>query len=412
MKRLFLSSLALTALFFGSCSKDSDNTDPVIDPPNGEDAKIYDATGNWTAATLQVFEDNTIANANANGADESVFDWTIAKGGIQLDTEWSEAEILEGEITSDLTLTAARYELRGAVFVRNGATLTIPAGTKFYADPTNNAQSTNAVNSTDVLVVKQGGKLIANGTADNPIVFTSTTQNSGDWGGIVILGNAPINHDNGSANAEVADNVGEELIYGGSQANDNSGSLQYVSLAYPGAQINTEAEFNGFSLYAVGNATTLENLEVYQGKDDAFEFFGGTAEAANLYGNAYDDTFDWTDGWVGGATNIVADQPEGADYCIEADNLSADNNATPRSNPSIKNGTFYSAGNAASAVLLRRGTSIQVDNLIINIANTTEKPNIGIDDLKTAQLLIDGETTLKNVKFDTENPAFGGNANN
>lgn len=408
MKKLFLSTLAITTLFFGSCSKDNANTEAT--PPTGS-GKIYDSSGNWTAETLQKFSDNTVENENATGANESVFNWTIAKGGTQLDTEMSGAEILEGEITNDLTLTASKYELNGAVFVRNGATLTIPAGTKFYADPNNNAQGSDGVNSTDVLVIKQGGKLIAEGTADNPIIFTSTAQNSGDWGGIVILGKAPINHDNGSANAEVADNVGEELLYGGSNANDNSGSLNYVILAYPGAQINTEAEFNGFSLYSVGNATTLENLEVYQGKDDAYEFFGGTVEATNLYGNTYDDTFDWTDGWVGGANNIVADQPEGADYCIEADNLSADNNATPRSNPTIKNATFRSVGNAASAILLRRGTSLQANNVIISIANSTEKPNIDIDDIKTAELLIDGDTTLKNVNFDTENPVFGGNAN-
>lgn len=412
MKKFILSGLAASALLFASCSDDDDNNPaptPGGDDDGGEPTEIYNEDGTWTDETLASFEENVTMNSDATGADQSVFDWTIAKGGITLNADMGDAEPLT-EITEDTTLDQAKYEIQGAVFVRSGATLTIPAGTWFYADPSNNAEGNDGVNSADVLIIEQGAKIMAEGTAQNPIVFTSIDQTSGSWGGIVILGNAPINLDGNTGIAEVSDNAGEDLSYGGDAADDNSGSLQYVSLAYPGTQINTDAEFNGFSFYSVGNGTTLENLEVYEGKDDGYEWFGGTAEATNLYSHAYDDSFDWTDGWQGTLTNIVADQPENAGYCIEADNLKADNNATPRSNPTIADATFMSSGAQDAAILFRRGTSVNLSNAIIEI-NKEGVANINVSDLVTGQLLLDNTTVLNNIKFDEENPLFIGNAN-
>lgn len=405
MKKLFLTGLALSALFFSACSDDDDNS-----TPDGTPTELYDSEGNWTEETLGSFLDNTTINADASGANEDAFSWTVSKGGTILNTDIEGATVLS-EITEDTTLDQDKYEIQGAVFVRSGATLTIPAGTWFYADPTNDAEGNEGVNSADVLVVEQGAQLIAEGTADNPIVFTSISEESGSWGGIVILGNAPINLAGGEGTSEISDNVGENLLYGGTDSSDSSGSLKYVILAYPGTQINTESEFNGFSFYGVGDGTSLENLEVYQGQDDGYEWFGGTVNTTNLYSNAYDDSFDWTEGWTGSANNIVADQPEGADFCIEADNFSDNHNAEPRSNPTITNATFYSDGSADSAVLLRVGTSIQLSNAKFVIENSNSIPNINIDNVVTAELLIDGDTMLSDIKFDEENPEFGGNAN-
>lgn len=413
MKKIFLTGLAVSTLFFAACSDDDDNN--KSNNNGGEPtSEIYDEDGNWTEETLGLFMDNTATNSNAAGADESVFGWTIAKGGTVLNTDMSTAMPLPNNIVGNLELTEAKYEIKGAVFVRNGATLTIPAGTWFYANPDNNAENDNS--SEDVLIVEQGGKIIAEGSENAPIVFTSTQQESGTWGGIVLLGNAPINQTGGTAVSEVSDDAGEDLTYGGNEAGDSSGSLKYVILAYPGTQINTDSEYNGFSFYGVGNGTTLENLEVYQGQDDGYEWFGGTVNATNLYSNAYDDSFDWTDGWVGSMTNIVAEQPEGADYCIEADNLKADNDAEPRSNPTVTNATFYAnraddSGSSDSVILLRRGTSIQLSNAKFVINGSTMVPNINLDDVRTAELLIDGDTTLEDINFDSENPEFGGNAN-
>ena len=407
MKKFFLTGLAVSALFFTACSDDDDNT-----PDNNDDGvvtEIYDTNGNWTEETLSFFMDNATMNANATGANEDAFAWTVSEGGTTLNTDMTGAASIPNNITEDLTLTEAKYEISGAVFVRSGATLTIPAGTWFYSDPTNNADNANS--SEDVLIIEQGATLVAEGTESNPIVFTSTVEQSGSWGGIVLLGNAPINQAGGTAVSEVSDDAGEDLTYGGSDSADSSGSLEYVILAYPGTQINSDSEYNGFSFYGLGTGTTLENLEVYQGQDDGFEWYGGTVNATNLYSNAYDDSLDWTDGWNGTVNNIVANQPEGADFCIEADNLSDDHNATPRSNPTITNATFYSDGSSDSAILLRRGTSIQLTNARFVIENTNVIPNINIDDVTTAELLLSGDTTLEELNFDAENPEFGGNAN-
>ncbi|WP_417885282.1 hypothetical protein [Zunongwangia sp.] len=412
MKKLILSGLAASALLFASCSDDDDNNPtptPGGDDDGGQTTQLYNEDGTWTDETLASFEEKVTMNPNATGADQSVFDWTIAKGGITLNTDMGDAQQLT-EITENTTLDQPKYEIQGAVFVRSGATLTIPEGTWFYADPSNNAEGNEGVNSADVLIIEQGAKIMAEGTAEKPIVFTSTDETSGSWGGIVILGKAPINLEGNTGIAEVSDNAGEDLTYGGDAADDNSGSLKYVSLAYPGTQINTDAEFNGFSFYSVGRKTILENLEVYEGKDDGYEWFGGTAEATNLYSHAYDDSFDWTDGWQGALTNIVADQPENAGYCIEADNLKADPNATPRSNPTIKDATLISSGAQDAAILFRLGTSVNLSNAVIEI-NKPDVVNINISDLVTGQLLLDNSTVLKDIKFDEENPYFTGNAN-
>jgi len=310
-----------------------------------------------------------------------------------------------------MTLDASEiYEIQGAVFVRDGATLTIPAGTFLFADQTNNAAIEGDVTAADVLIVNQGGTLNSNGTAVNPVIFSSSTQASGSWGGIVLLGNAPINLSGGVGNAEIADNVGEDLPYGGTDATDNSGSIRYTILAYPGIQINTESEFNGFSFYAVGSGTTLEFLEIFQGQDDGYEWFGGTVNATNLFSNAFDDSFDWAEGFVGTLDNIIADQPSGADHCIEADNLNADNDAAPRANPTVMNATFNSSGDD-DAVRLRRGTAAQFDNILFNIDGNT-RFHFEVDDIVTGQLIFDNVTNFNNIAIDAGNPTFTGNANN
>lgn len=427
MKKFFLFSLVIlsASITFTACSSDDDPievdpidepVDPPVDPPVEPPTTVtFDAaTGDWLQETIDVFVSNLGVNAAATGADESVFAFTSVATGLGstvLPTDFTATQTLSGEITSDMMLDANEvYEIVGAVFVRDGATLTIPAGTFLFADPSNNAAVSGDVTAADVIVVNQGGTLNAVGTADNPIIFSSSSQTSGSWGGIVMLGNAPINLDGGTGIAEVADNVGEDLAYGGTDSADNSGSLRYVILAYPGTQINTESEFNGFSFYAVGSGTTLEFLEVFQGQDDGYEWFGGTVDATNLFSQAFDDSFDWAEGYVGTLDNIIADQPSGADHCIEADNLNADNEALPRSNPTVVNATFNSSGDD-DAVRIRRGTSAQFDNIVFNIDGST-RFHFEVDDIVTGQLIFDGVTNFTNIAVDAGNPAFTGNANN
>ena len=145
------------------------------------------------------------------------------------------------------------------------------------------------------MLFRSGGKIEAVGTEDSPIVFTSGTASParGDWGGIILCGKAPINKGT-TATAEVGD-----VLYGGTDATDNSGTLKYVRVEYTGNAINTEKEHNGFSFNGIGNGTTLEYLQAYMGGDDGFEFFGGTVNASFLVSTgSKDDSFDWTYGWV------------------------------------------------------------------------------------------------------------------
>ena len=424
MKKIFLlSAILLTFSFtFTACSSDDDPIDTNGGTGgggnNGGGTEVptspeFNNDGSWTDGTIGVFEAALDIDATATGADESQFEFrTIASGGTTvLPTDFTATQMLTGVITTDVTLDANEiYEIVGAVFVRDGGSLTIPAGTFLFADPSNNAQVSGDVTAADAIIVNQGGILNSNGEAGNPVIFSSSTQTAGSWGGIVLLGNAPINLVGGEGNAEIADNVGEDLPYGGSDASDSSGSLTYTIIAYPGTQVNTEAEFNGFSFYAVGNGTTLNGLEVFQGQDDGYEWFGGTVNATNLYAQAFDDSFDWTEGFVGTLDNIIADQPSGADHCIEADNLNADNNASPRSNPTVMNATFNCSGDD-DAVRIRRGTAIQLSNAMFNISGS-DRFHFEVDDIATAEQIFDGVTTFTNIALDGGNPEFTGNANN
>lgn len=273
---------------------------------------------------------------------------------------------LTGTITENTTLNAGTvYTLRGPVYVNSGVTLTIPAGTRIegYAE----ADATAVA----FLAVKTGGKINAQGTAENPIVMTSSkaTPAPGDWGGLVVCGNAVTNLGT-NVQAEVTG-----LTYGGTNPQDNSGTLSYIRLEYAGALINPDAEFNGFTFYAVGSGTTVNNLIAYQGSDDGFEWFGGSVNATNLVaiGNQ-DDSFDWTEGWNGTVSNLYSNQASALAFSSDSRGVEADNNSStptlaPISNPTISNITLIGRNNGAvtseAGMMLRRGTFATISNAYI-----------------------------------------------
>jgi hypothetical protein len=277
-----------------------------------------------------------------------------------------EAADLTGTITADMTLNAETvYSIKGPVYVNNGVTLTIPAGTRLegYAETDATAVA--------FLAVKAGGKIVAQGTAADPIVLTSSkaAPSPGDWGGIVVCGNA-VTILGTNVQAEVTG-----LTYGGTNSADNSGILSYVRVEYAGALINPEAEFNGFTFYGVGSGTTVNNLLAYQGSDDGFEFFGGSVGGSNLLsiGNQ-DDSFDWTEGWNGTISNMYANQAGALAFSSDSRGMEADNNANnatlaPISNPTLSNITLIGRNNAAvtseAGIMLRRGTYATISNVYI-----------------------------------------------
>ena len=212
---------------------------------------------------------------------------------------------LAGNLTTDLRLTSGiAHNLIGALLVKDGATLTIDAGTRINA----------LAGGTDVyILVEKGGKIIADGTADNPIVFTSNATNPqpGDWGGIIVNGKAPLSRQAGSESNSAAE-VNAAILYGGAISEDNSGILNYVKIEYTGARIDDEAEHNGLTLNAVGAGTVISNIAILNGDDDGIEFFGGTVNATNiLVVNAKDDMFDFTQGYVGTCTNLYGVRENG-----------------------------------------------------------------------------------------------------
>lgn len=209
--------------------------------------------------------------------------------------------ILTGDIASNMTLRAdKKYLLKGFVYVKSGAMLTIPAGTVIMGDKA----------SKGTLVITRGAKIDAQGTAAKPIIFTSSqaagARSQGDWGGIIILGKAPINPTGGTAKIEgglTPTSGGKEedyIWYGGSDASDNSGIMKYVRIEFGGIAYSPDNEINGLTLGGVGAGTTLSYIQVYRSGDDAFEWFGGTVNADHLVATyTWDDDFDTDFGFSG-----------------------------------------------------------------------------------------------------------------
>jgi len=215
----------------------------------------------------------------------------IIIGGVESEIiENLKSGVMTGNLDEDFTLSSSTiYNLSSSFIVEPGATLTIPAGTRI--------QAANGGTSVYIAVLK-GGKIDIQGTASNPVSMSSASGNAGDWGGLTICGDATT-----TAGADAEAEVGG-FIYGGSNDADNSGSINYLIIRGTGAQINSDSQYNGISLYAVGSGTTISNVAVVNGSDDGIEFFGGTVSVNNLYlENNEDDSIDWTEGWSGTVDN-------------------------------------------------------------------------------------------------------------
>ena len=233
--------------------------------------------------------------------------------------------VVTGEINGNETWTADNYYvLRGAVFVRNAATLNIRPGTKIIGE----------AGSVGTLIVQRGGRLNAIGTREQPIVFTSDqrvgARSRGDWGGLIVNGRAPVNIPGGEGVGEA-----DTGVYGGNDPNDNSGTIRYVRVEFAGVEFSPDNELNGIAFQGVGRGTTVDHVQIHMNRDDGLEWFGGTVDIKYaVVSNAADDSFDWTQGWIGRAQFIAVHQKsDDGDWGIEADNNEANHNFLPRANP-------------------------------------------------------------------------------
>jgi hypothetical protein len=277
---------------------------------------------------------------------------------------------VQGSTESNVTFFAnKKYLLKGFVYVKSGATLTIEPGTIIKGDKASMA----------TLIVERGGKIMAKGTAQKPIVFTSNqpvgSRAAGDWGGIILLGAAPTNLPSDNAKIE----GGVDRPYGGTIAADNSGVLSYVRIEFPGIAFQPDNEINGLTLGGVGSGTTIDHVQVSYSGDDSFEMFGGTVNAKYLIAyKTVDDMFDTDNGYSGNMQYVlgisdpaVADASGSNGFESDGDAQGSDN--TPKTaavfsnvslfGPKATSGTTVN-GNFKRAMHIRRNSSISVYNSV------------------------------------------------
>jgi len=334
---------------------------------------------------------------------------TLLSSCTSSDNDTSAPAVVQGELSGDITtnkdLVKGNYALTSAVRVKSGATLTIAAGSVLTAD---------GANGLITLTVEKGGKLIMIGTSAEPIVCTSKAKTPGDWGGIVLYGDAAVKPSSTTTTATSED--GTNTIYGGS-SNATSGTLKYVRVEYAGRKIaDGTKELNGFSFYAVGSDTVLENLVSYKGTDDGFEFYGGTVSLKNAisYGNT-DDSFDWQDGWQGqNNSNWYAYQEGTANYGMEIEAKGVNNAFYPLvSGITLKRaaGTVTEGGSSAAeydAIQFKKQGNGFYSNILIEGYTDPSAVAVRIQDVATNTDQVTGsKIKLTNVKIVGATPLQG-----
>ena len=280
-----------------------------------------------------------------------------------------------GKITSDETWNnSTLYKLDGFVFVTEGATLTIEEGTMIHGLP---GQGENA----SALIISRDGKIMAEGTAEMPIVFTGDDDTytgdtysktvSGLWGGLIVLGEATNNNPSDDYRIEgIPDDENYPGTYGGDDPNHNSGVLKYISIRHGGSNIGQGNEINGLTLGSVGTGTTVDNIEVIANVDDGVEWFGGTANTKHLLVSyCGDDSFDYDEGFTGKGQFWATIQADGTgDRLGEHDSGGDGEGEEPRSKPQIYNATYV--GNGGKLITLRDDAGAVYANSIFYNTNS------------------------------------------
>ncbi|MCU0370011.1 MAG: hypothetical protein MUC31_01230 [Bacteroidales bacterium] len=389
---VFFAALAILS----SCKDDDSSPFPAVTPPANSTVEIggeMDLTFNYNAeagfkssnavatnGTVTIKTDGTAGSTsgaivvtylggNTAGAGSVVL--TITDNDDQASAGTAVVNVIkEVPVTSNITQnttwkTGKVYTLESRIAVESGATLTIEPGVIVKGQAGTGANAT-------ALLVARGAKIMAEGTADAPIIFTSVADEiepgmiespnldpvlNGLWGGLLILGNAPISADAASMQIEGIPPSDQNGLYGGTDEADNSGVIRYVSIRHGGANIGEGNEINGLTLGGVGSGTVIENVEVIANQDDGIEWFGGKVTVKNaILWNVGDDAVDTDQSWGGTLDNFIVVNP--GDECMELDGPEG----SMQDGHTIKNGTVY-ADAAEGLVDLD-------DNSIATIMNT------------------------------------------
>jgi hypothetical protein len=327
-------------------------------------------------------------------------------GGNDIPINVPNTTTLTGNINTTTTLTSDKvWTLKGYVYVTDGAKLIIQPGTTIVSD----------ISEKGALCIERGAQIIAEGTSTNPIIFTSGKvageRSPGDWGGIVILGRAKTNR---TSEPTIEGGIGRP--YGGTNDLDNSGVLKYVRIEYAGIAALPNSEINALTLGGVGSGTIIENVQTIYANDDAFEFFGGTVNAKNLYAFATaDDDFDFDFGYTGTITNGVAKRdPQFVDNGDAGNGVECDNDGTgspsqPYTHPKLFNmilvgpNTSTALSNHNLGLRFRRATQFTMKNSVIW---GWMKGGLSLESNETAQFVKDGVSIFENNSVGTFNPTL------
>ena len=339
-------------------------------------------------------EADDTADVNITNTDNSVTNNNNGPDNPQPEPEPGMSTTIGGTLSENLTLEAnTTYTLESALIVPDGITLTMNPGTVVRAN----------TGSGVFIAISQGARILAEGTSSNPIILTSnvSTPNAGDWGGLIVLGRAPVNSAStgGTSTSEIG-----QLPYGGATPADNSGIISYVRVEYSGGAASASEENNGFSFYGVGSGTRVDHIQAFEGADDGIEFFGGTVNASFVSSvGSQDDSVDWTEGYSGNLTDVYIEHGVSHDKGVEADGFNPDfgNNGGFLSNVTITNLTIIGRGTTASgsdneAIRLRVGTRATMNNVLLRGFDE----GYDLDDAETGNGVVMDLSNIVNITFD------------
>jgi hypothetical protein len=350
---------------------------PYITPSDADNKKLDWTTDNSAVATVAngVVTGVSLGTAviTATSQENSTIKTTCS---VLVTPATGQIITVSGDITENTTwYSAAVYLLSGFVYVKNNAVLTIEPGTLI-----------KGVSGTKgTLIIEKGSRIMAQGTATKPIVFTSDKAKGerarGDWGGVVLCGNALTNkHDDGTGVGIAEGGISSE--YGGTDDSDNSGILQYVRIEFPGIPLTStsNSEINGLTLYAVGKGTTIDHIQVSYSGDDSYEWFGGAVNCKYLVAlRGLDDEFDTDNGFRGNLQFLFSlRDPDVSDQSgsngFESDNDADGSSLTPTTKPIFSNVTIFGPLTVAAtlpdgnlykrAMHIRRGSQCSAYNSV------------------------------------------------